>query len=124
MCRILFLPCTFAPRLIPCGVRFCFNDCPSLPPSLSPSLPPSLPPSLREYVVDLIQKPGTLLAIQPSAEAAATAAAGASLASDMHALMGGLKSASISSPLRCPVVRSLALTDPADGAAWMPDFRR
>ena len=47
MCRILFLPCTFAPRLIPCGVRFCFNDCPSLPPSLSPSLPPSLPQRVR-----------------------------------------------------------------------------
>ena len=71
--------------------------------------------------MDLVQKPGTLLAIEPSGEAAA---AGTTLATDMHALMGGVKSAFISSPLRCPVVKSLALTDPADGAAWMPDFRR
>ncbi|CAI5963208.1 unnamed protein product [Closterium sp. NIES-64] len=65
----------------------------------------------REYVVDLLQRPGTLLTIEPSAESATSTATNATY---------------IASPLRCPEIKSLALTDPADGTVpqWVPDFRR
>ncbi|CAI5998003.1 unnamed protein product [Closterium sp. NIES-65] len=71
----------------------------------------TIEPSAEEYVVDLLQRPGTLLTIEPSAESATSTATNATY---------------IASPLRCPEIKSLALTDPADGTVpqWVPDFRR
>ncbi|CAI5941052.1 unnamed protein product, partial [Closterium sp. NIES-64] len=60
----------------------------------------TIEPSAEEYVVDLLQRPGTLLTIEPSAESATSTATNATY---------------IASPLRCPEIKSLALTDPADG---------